>query len=89
MDPDGKLVWSSGQTERYGLGPFLIADDKIFILNDNGIMTVIKASVEGFEKLAERRVVPGHDAWGPMALVDGKLLVRDSKFMLCLDVRAH
>jgi len=89
MNPDGKLVWTSGQTERYGLGPFLIADDKIFILNDNGIMTLINASLEGFTKLAESRVVPGHDAWGPMALVDGLLLLRDSKYMLCLDVRAH
>ena len=29
----------------------------------------------------------GRDAWGPMAFVDGKLLLRDSKRMICLDLR--
>lgn len=87
LNTEGELVWSSGKTERFGLGPFLIADGKIFILNDNGELTLIRASVEGYERLAQARVLKGHDAWAPMALVDGKLLLRDSKRMVCLDVR--
>ena len=34
-----KIIWSSGKTERFGLGPYLIADGKIFILSDDGILT--------------------------------------------------
>jgi outer membrane protein assembly factor BamB len=88
LNTEGALVWTSGKTERFGLGPFLLADDKIFILNDTGQLTLIKASLNGYEKLAETQALNGRDAWGPMALVDGKLLLRDSETLLCLDVRA-
>jgi len=89
INADGDTIWTSGKTERYGLGPFLVADDKFFILNDNGELTMIRASTSGFERLAQAQVLKGHDAWAPMALVDGKLLLRDSKQMICLDVAKH
>jgi outer membrane protein assembly factor BamB len=87
LNLDGKLTWTSGKTERFGLGPFLFADEKVFILNDNGELTLIRASVQGYERLARARVLHGRDAWAPMALVDGKLLLRDSEKLICLDVR--
>jgi outer membrane protein assembly factor BamB len=31
-------------------------------------------------------VLQGHDAWAPIALVGDKLLIRDSKVLVCLDV---
>ncbi len=87
LSPDGKLVWTSGKMERFGLGPFLFADEKVFILNDNGELTLIRASLRGYERLDRARVLQGRDAWAPMALVDGKLLLRDSEHLICLDVR--
>lgn len=87
LNLDGKLAWTSGKTERFGLGPFLFADDKVFILNDTGELTLIRASILGYERLARARVLHGRDAWAPMALVDGKLLLRDSEQLICLDVR--
>jgi len=86
---DGQLVWTSGKTERFGLGPFLFADGKFFILNDNGELTLARASEQGYERLARARVLHGRDAWAPMALVDGRLLLRDSERLVCLDVRNH
>jgi len=33
---DGRAyLFSSGKDERFGLGPYLVADDKFFILNDD------------------------------------------------------
>jgi outer membrane protein assembly factor BamB len=87
LDTSGNIVWTSGRTERFGLGPFLIADDKVVILNDNGELTLIRASLTGYEPLARARVLQGRDAWAPMALVDGRLILRDSERMICLDVR--
>lgn len=89
LNPDGKLAWSSGKTERFGLGPFLFADGKVFILNDNGELTLIRASTRSYERLARARVLHGRDAWAPMALVDGRLLLRDSEQLICLDVRKN
>lgn len=88
MDPDGKVAWSSGQSDRYGLGPYLVADNKIFILSDDGVLTLIKATHEKFVRLAQAKVLDGKEAWAPMALVNGRLLARDYGRMVCLDVRA-
>lgn len=81
------ILWTSGKDERFGLGPYLIADGKIFILDDDGTLSIIKASITGFEVLDKVRIIEGQDAWGPLALADGYLLMRDSKTLLCLDIR--
>jgi outer membrane protein assembly factor BamB len=91
FDPNdiSNLIWSSGKTKRFGLGPFLLADDKFFILSDEGVLTVIKGSTKEYQQIAEAKILHGHDAWGPLAIADGKLLARDSRQMVCIDVKAH
>lgn len=89
LSPEGKLLWTSGQADRFGLGPFFIADDKIFILNDTGELTLVRSTARGNERLARARVLHGRDAWAPMAIADGRLLLRDSEQLLCLDVRRN
>ena len=49
----------------------------------------VKASITGYERLARARVLHGREAWAPMALVDGRLVLRDFEEMICLDVRAN
>ncbi|MHB9031117.1 MAG: outer membrane protein assembly factor BamB family protein, partial [Candidatus Latescibacterota bacterium] len=87
-DNIGKLVWSSGTTRRFGLGPYLIADNKFFILSDEGVLTIMRADAKEPIFLAQSKILDGHDAWGPMAIVNGRLLARDSRRMVCVDVRA-
>jgi outer membrane protein assembly factor BamB len=86
MRLDGTMAWTSGPEFRFGLGPFLIADEKMFLLRDDGVLALVRADGEGYRELARAKVLTGRDAWGPMALVDGRLLVRDLKRMICLDV---
>ena len=88
-DDCSKVVWSSGKTERFGLGPYLIADGKFFILSDEGMLTVLEVSTEDYRPLAKAQILDGHDAWAPMALVQGRLLARDSRRMVCLDISAQ
>ena len=83
-----KIIWTSGQEERFGLGPYIIADGKLFILNDDGTLTIAKASTDRFTILDQKRIIEGQDAWGPIAIADGRLLMRDSKTMVCIDMRA-
>ncbi len=80
------ILWTSGKSARYGLGPYIIADDKFFILKDDGTLTIAEARVDKFKELDKYKVMDGHDAWGPLAIANGKLLMRDSKKMLCLDI---
>jgi outer membrane protein assembly factor BamB len=30
----------------------------------------------------------GHDAWAPFAIADGYLIMRDSKRMVCIDLKS-
>jgi outer membrane protein assembly factor BamB len=86
-NPDGTIVWTSGKTARFGIGPFILADDKFYILSDDGTMTMIKASATGFEELGRARLFEGVDSWGPIALVSGRMIIRDSTRMFCFDMR--
>lgn len=87
MDLTGKIAWTSGQTERFGLGPFLRVGERMFILDDDGTLSLIRASLTGYELLARARVLTGREAWAPMAWVEGRLLLRDFEELICLDLR--
>lgn len=82
---DNKLVWSSDKTHRFGLGPFFMADGKFFILDDNGTLTMLAASRDGYKQLAQHKVLDGQDAWGPIALAGTRMLLRDSTRMVCIE----
>ncbi len=89
LDPSGRRMWRSGSTHRFGIGPYLVADGMIYVMNDSGLLTLVEASPEGYKQLAQSRVLKGHDSWGPLALAGGRLLARDLKQMVCLDVGAQ
>jgi outer membrane protein assembly factor BamB len=84
---EGNWAWSSGETQRFGLGPYLLADGKFLILNEDGVLTLAEASTEAYRPLASAKVLEGPDAWAPMALVAGRLIVRDTRRMVCVDLR--
>jgi len=88
-DPGGRgpLLWASGRDRRYGLGPYLAAPGRFFLLADDGVLTMARADRSGFSEMGRARVLPGSDAWAPMALAGGRLLLRDSRKMVCLDLR--
>ena len=82
-----KLVMTSGKNERFGLGPYIVADDKFFILDDDGEMTIARVSSSEFTVLDKVKILDGQDAWGPLAVTNGYLLARDSKQLVCIDLR--
>lgn len=87
MDLDGKEVWNSGG-DRFGHGPYMIADGLILTLGGKGRLVMAEANTEEYRPLASCQVFEdGHDAWGPMALVGGRLILRDMTRMKCLDLR--
>ena len=89
MDLDGHVLWTSGKDLRFGIGPFLAVGNRFFVLDDVGRLSLLTADRTSCRLLAQADVFEGkgRDSWGPMALVDGRLLLRDCKRMVCLDVR--
>jgi outer membrane protein assembly factor BamB len=86
---DGKVVWASGAAETFGLGSFLMADDVIFALNDNGRLSLIAATPTRWQLLGQTQILQGRESWAPMALVGNRLLARDLTRLVCLDVAAR
>ena len=80
-------LWTSDKSERFGLGPYIFSDGKFYILNDDGTLLIAKADKNGLHILDKKRIIEGQDAWGPIAIADGYLIMRDSKKMVCLDMR--
>lgn len=82
-----KALGSSGKTVRFGLGPYLYADGKFFILNDDGELTIAKINGNQFKVLDKAKIIDGQDSWGPLAVTGGFLLMRDSKQMVCMNIK--
>jgi len=88
LDLTGKEVWTSGGQRRFGGGPYLIAGGLIYVLSDRGVLSMAEAGTSSYKELARAQVLDGDDCWAPMALVHGRLIVRDFTRMVCLDVAA-
>lgn len=85
IDLEGKVKWSSGPSQRFGLGPYVMAPGGLmYLLNDTGTLTLAEVSPSGFKALATAKVLAGAEAWGPLALTAGKLVARDMTRMVCL-----
>jgi len=85
---DGKRLWASGTKHRYGLGPYLLANGHLYVLQDQeGELAVIEARPDRFRLVGRAKILDGHDAWAPMALADGRLILRDLTQLICLDLQ--
>lgn len=82
-------VWTSGPEARFGLGPYLIADNKLFILNDDGVLTIVKPDVKKYIQVDQIRLFEGQDSWAPLAVADGIMVLRDSKKMYAIKLAAE
>jgi len=88
IELDGREIWNSGK-DKFGRGPYLMADGLIYVLEDRGLLTMVEATGEGYKPLDRFQVFQrAHDAWGPMAIAAGRLILRDLTRMVCLDVSA-
>ncbi|MDR2467113.1 MAG: PQQ-binding-like beta-propeller repeat protein [Prevotellaceae bacterium] len=77
-------VWTSD--ERFGLGPYLVVNNSLFVFNDDGELFVYDILKNGLKLRKRQRVMDGVDAWGPMAYADGRLIVRDAHHVCCLKI---
>jgi len=89
LSNQGQVVWTSGPDAKFGKegGGYVIADDKVFALDDNGVMTMFRATPQSYQQLGRAKVLGGHHSWGPIAAADGFMICRDLENLVCLDLR--
>lgn len=89
VHPDNcrEIVWSSGKTKRFGLGPYIFADQKFYLLNDDGTLFIIDANTQEYIEYDHAKIIDGHDAWAPLAIADGYMILRDANTMVCINIK--
>ncbi len=79
-----KVFWTQ---EDFGTGNLILADDKLLIMKTDGELILAEASRERFQPLASAKIFD--DVVQPLpALADGRLFVRDSRTLKCLELGA-
>jgi len=88
LDLDGNVIWTSTSANKFGSGPFTIADGLMYVMDDSGTLTLVRPSPSAYTQLAQAEIFDAHESWGPMPVVSGRLIVRDRHTMMCLDISA-
>ncbi len=84
LDLNGKVKWKHGGFDK---GAILLADGLIYALGGtDGVLRLVEASPDGYKELAKAKELEAKPIWAPMALSDGKLVLRDQKQMKCLEM---
>jgi outer membrane protein assembly factor BamB len=66
----------------------MIADGMLLALAEDGLLVAMEATSQACRPLAQFQVFEGGvEAWGPMAIASGRLVLRDLRRMACLDIR--
>lgn len=86
MTMDGQVKWSTGQTPPFVRGGSILADGLLLASDGNTKLYLIDPNPTAFKPLASAIILAPGDNWAPLALVDGKLLVRGQKELKVLQV---
>lgn len=89
---DGKLAWRTKDLDdapRFERSPFILADGKLVALDaKTGTLYLLKADPAAYTELASAKLLKDNEmSWAPLALSDGKLLLRDWNVLKCVDLK--
>jgi PQQ-like domain len=86
MSMDGQIKWKTDQQPPFVRGGSVLADGLLLTTDGDTKLYLVDPSPSGFKPLASAVVLERGDNWAPLALVDGKLLVRGQKELKVLQV---
>ncbi len=86
MSMDGQIRWKTGDEPPFNKGGSVLADGLLLSVDGNKMLYLIDPDPSGFKPLASAELLEPGENWAPIALVDGKLLIRDQKNLKCVAV---
>ena len=86
MSMDGQVKWKTDQQPPFVRGGMVLADGLLLMTDGNTKLYLVEPNPSGFKPLASAEILAAGDNWAPLALVDGKLLVRGQKELKVLQV---
>jgi len=72
----GSTVWE--KTGGLGRGSLILADEKLIILGEKGILIITPANTEGFKPILSQQILPGKVYTAPV-LADGRIYARNDR----------
>ncbi len=93
INTEGGIVWQTKGDLPINRGALLFVDDVLLALGDeDGFLHMIEATHEGYNKIGSHKVFTDlqqrdNNIWAPMALADGKLVIRSQSKLKCFDLK--
>ncbi len=98
MNMNGEIMWKTKRDPDFNKGSIILADGLILATDGAKTLYLIEPDPSVFKPLAKAELLAeqksddpgasrhGTQNWAPIALADGKLLIRDQSRMLCVKV---
>jgi outer membrane protein assembly factor BamB len=98
MDMNGEIMWKTRRSPDFNKGSMILADGLILATDGQFSLYLIEPDPTGFRPIASAELLKEEadegatgaaaptQNWAPVALADGKLLIRDQSRMLCVKV---
>jgi outer membrane protein assembly factor BamB len=95
MSMDGQIKWKTGRSPLFDKGGIILADGLLLSTDGSKKLYLIEPDPTAFKPIASAdllAVASGADPrfanqnWAPLALADGKLLIRDQNRLMCVKV---
>ena len=101
MDMEGEIKWKTKRSPDFNKGSMILADGLILATDGAKSLYLIEPDPSGFKALASaellgeegtesegiaQRIGGSIQNWAPIALSDGKLLIRDHSKLMCVKV---
>lgn len=89
VDPaSGKVLWTTRDNPDFQRGHMMLVDDILYIIaGEAGTLHMVELSPEKYKEVdVAKGLLDGKRIWAPLALSGTKLIIRDQKKMLCVDL---
>jgi outer membrane protein assembly factor BamB len=86
--PDGAVKWKTapGEPPVGDNGSIVRAGDKLLVLSDQGMLSLVKTTPEKAEVRGQFQAVEGEKIWSTVLLYGGRVYVKGPKEFICYDL---
>ena len=78
----GELKWRGN---KYGYGRILVSKDKLLVLGNTGILSVVEATPDQFKEVFSEQLLSNLRCWNGPALASGYLVAMNGEELACFD----
>jgi hypothetical protein len=94
MSIDGQVKWKTGRAPLFDKGGSILADGLLLMTDGSSKLYLVEPDPSAFKPIASSELLKGatgdqrfpNQNWAPLALADGKLLIRDQSRLMCIKV---